>query len=114
MRPDGGGQRTELRLPWNLLMNSLTGRLDNATKNLYEAASAGANHQATGYLVTDWGIMVIIKPCPLAIPDLYSAHQQVGTQQVPQPRLAQGINLVFDQQAPTSQVESSRWVNFPN
>ena len=62
--------------------NSLTGRLDNATKNLYEAASAGANHGAMGYLVTDWGIMVITKPCPLATPDLYLAHQQVGTLQV--------------------------------
>ncbi len=35
--------------------NSFAGRLDNALANLAEAARAGAEHGASGYLITDWG-----------------------------------------------------------
>ncbi len=34
---------------------SLGGRTDNALGNLENAASAGAKHRASGYLITDWG-----------------------------------------------------------
>ena len=35
--------------------NSLVGRIDNARENLLDAATAGIDAGATGYLVTDWG-----------------------------------------------------------
>ena len=35
--------------------NSLTGRIDNATRNLSNAARNGLRYGAKGYLVTDWG-----------------------------------------------------------
>lgn len=35
--------------------NSLVGRIDNAVANLLDAAVAGRDAGATGYLVTDWG-----------------------------------------------------------
>ena len=35
--------------------NSLTGRIDNTTRNLTSAAKNGIKYGAQGYLVTDWG-----------------------------------------------------------
>lgn len=35
--------------------NSLVGRIDNATANILDAATAGAASGATGFLLTDWG-----------------------------------------------------------
>ena len=83
--------------------NSLTGRLDNATKNLYEAASAGANHQATGYLVTDWGDHGHHQTLPVSYPGfVLGASASWNAASSVSRSLAQGINLVFlDQQAPT-------------
>ena len=83
--------------------NSLTGRLDNATKNLYEAASAGANHRATGLLGNRLGDHGHHQTLPVSYPGFVLAHQQVGTLQVLLAAVClQGINLVFlDQQAPT-------------
>ncbi|PIQ28576.1 glycoside hydrolase [bacterium (Candidatus Blackallbacteria) CG17_big_fil_post_rev_8_21_14_2_50_48_46] len=35
--------------------NALAGRIENALKNLRNAAEQGLQHQAIGYLITDWG-----------------------------------------------------------
>jgi hexosaminidase len=83
--------------------NSLTGRLDNATKNLYEAASAGANHGAMGYLVTDWGDHGHHQTLPVSYPGfVLGASASWNAASSVSRSLSQGINLVFlDQQAPS-------------
>ena len=83
--------------------NSLTGRLDNATKNLYEAASAGANHGAMGYLVTDWGDHGHHQTLPVSYPGfVLGASASWNAASSVSRSLPQGINLVFlDQQAPS-------------
>lgn len=42
-------------VPGTSTWNSIIGRLDNARSNLEDAARAGRNSGASGYLVTDWG-----------------------------------------------------------
>ena len=41
--------------PGTSTWNSIVGRLDNAVSNLADAAEAGTDAGAGGYLVTDWG-----------------------------------------------------------
>lgn len=48
--------------------NSFGGRLDNALANLAEAARAGAEHGASGYLITDWGDFGHLQPPPISWP----------------------------------------------
>ena len=50
--------------------NSFAGRLDNALANLAEAARAGAEHGASGYLITDWGDYGHLQPPPVSWPAL--------------------------------------------
>ena len=50
--------------------NSFAGRLDNALANLAEAARAGAEHGASGYLITDWGDFGHLQPAPASWPAL--------------------------------------------
>ncbi len=50
--------------------NSFAGRLDNALANLAEAARAGAEHGASGYLITDWGDFGHLQPPPVSWPPL--------------------------------------------
>jgi hypothetical protein len=50
--------------------NSFAGRLDNALANLAEAARAGAEHGASGYLITDWGDFGHLQPPPVSWPAL--------------------------------------------
>ena len=50
--------------------NSFAGRHDNALANLAEAALAGAEHGATGYLITDWGDFGHLQPPPVSWPSL--------------------------------------------
>ena len=45
---------------------SIGGRSDNAVANLANAARAGARHQATGYLITDWGDFGHLQPLPVS------------------------------------------------
>ena len=54
------GQMAAAKVPYYVCpgtsaWNSLTGRIDNASKNLESAARAGLGNGAIGYLVTDWG-----------------------------------------------------------
>jgi hypothetical protein len=54
--------------------NSLVGRIDNARANLLDAATAGLEVGATGYLVTDWGDNGHLQPCSVSFgPMLYGA-----------------------------------------
>jgi hypothetical protein len=46
--------------------NSLTGRTDNALKNLHNAAENGLAHGAAGYLNTDWGDSGHWQPLPVS------------------------------------------------
>ena len=60
--------------------------------------------------------MVIIRPCPSAILDLYLAHQQAGTLRVLLAAVCLKASTVCfsickRQRLP---IELSRWVNFPN
>jgi hypothetical protein len=50
--------------------NSFAGRLDNAVANLAEAARAGVEHGASGYLITDWGDFGHLQPPPVSWPPL--------------------------------------------
>jgi hexosaminidase len=50
--------------------NSFAGRLDNALANLAEAARAGVEHGASGYLITDWGDFGHLQPPPVSWPAL--------------------------------------------
>ena len=50
--------------------NSFGGRLANALANLAEAAIAGAEHGASGYLITDWGDFGHLQPMPVSWPPL--------------------------------------------
>ncbi|MFQ5350171.1 MAG: beta-N-acetylhexosaminidase, partial [Thermoanaerobaculia bacterium] len=50
--------------------NSFAGRLDNALANLAEAARAGSEHGADGYLITDWGDYGHLQPPPVSWPAL--------------------------------------------
>ncbi|RPI80023.1 MAG: glycoside hydrolase [Chloroflexi bacterium] len=46
---------------------SLAGRTDNAAANLLSAAENGLKHQATGYLITDWGDYGHWQPWPVSL-----------------------------------------------
>jgi hypothetical protein len=50
--------------------NSLVGRLDNALENLLDAAEAGREHGAAGYVVTTWGDHGHHEPPPVTYPGL--------------------------------------------
>ncbi|MDG2072186.1 MAG: family 20 glycosylhydrolase [Pseudomonadales bacterium] len=50
--------------------NSLTGRIENAKKNLRSAAYQGLNNGATGYLITDWGDHGHHQYLPISYPGL--------------------------------------------
>ena len=52
---------------------SLTGRTTNALANLAEAAAAGRDAGATGYLVTDWGDFGHLQPWTVSEPGLAAA-----------------------------------------
>lgn len=41
--------------PGTSTWNSIAGRLDNALSNIQSAATAGAGHGASGFLITEWG-----------------------------------------------------------
>ena len=52
--------------------NSIVGRIDNATENLLDAAVAGRDAGATGYLVTDWGDNGHLQPLSVSFgPTMY-------------------------------------------
>jgi hypothetical protein len=50
--------------------NSFAGRVDNAIANLAEAARAGTENGASGYLITDWGDHGHLQPPPVSWPAL--------------------------------------------
>jgi hexosaminidase len=56
--------------PGTSAWNSLIGRLDNAVENLLDAAEAGREHGAGGYVVTTWGDHGHHEPPPVTYPGL--------------------------------------------
>ncbi len=50
--------------------NSLIGRLDNARSNLLDAARAGRDFGAGGFLITDWGDSGHLQPFSVSLPPL--------------------------------------------
>ncbi len=48
--------------------NSLAGRTTNAIQNLTNAARAGYEYNASGYLITDWGDHGHLQPLPVSYP----------------------------------------------
>lgn len=76
--------------------NSLTGRIENAKKNLANAARNGLKTGAQGYLVTDWGDHGHHQYLPISYPGfvLAACHSwnHKATQRI---NLAEAVNLVF-------------------
>ncbi len=95
------GQMAEARIPYYVCpgtsaWNSLTGRVDNATRNLDRAARAGLHNNAIGYLVTDWGDHGHHQYLPISYPGflLGACHSwnHKGSRKLD---LADGINRMF-------------------
>lgn len=53
--------------------DSVLGRWSNARGNCISAARSGKEHDATGYLVTDWGDNGHFQPLPVSLPGLAAA-----------------------------------------
>jgi hypothetical protein len=83
--------------------NTLTGRIDNATRNLGGAARAGLAEGAVGYLVTDWGDHGHHQYLPISYPGFLlgacNAWNHRGSRDID---VADGINRIFlDDKEPT-------------
>ncbi len=79
--------------------NSLTGRIDNATRNLASAAKNGLKYGAQGYLITDWGDHGHHQYLPISYPGfLMGACQSWNARASRHLDLADGLNSIFFQE----------------
>ncbi|MBT3428260.1 MAG: family 20 glycosylhydrolase [Gammaproteobacteria bacterium] len=76
--------------------NSLTGRIENAKKNLANAARNGLKTGAAGYLVTDWGDHGHHQYLPISYPGFVLAAGHSWNHKATQRMdLAEAVNLIF-------------------
>ena len=77
--------------------NSFGGRVDNALANLWQAARAGRDHGASGYLITDWGDNGHLQPPTISAPALLAgamfAWSSDSGHDATELRLAQRLDL---------------------
>lgn len=82
--------------PGTSAWNSLTGRIDNATKNLERAARTGLLNDAVGYLVTDWGDNGHHQYLPISYPGfLMGACYAWNHKSSRRMNVADGVNRIF-------------------
>ena len=86
--------------------NSLTGRIDNARKNLANAARNGLNTGSCGYLVTDWGDNGHHQYLPISYPGfILAACHSWNHKAAHRIDLAGAINQVFFKEPGTETAE---------